>query len=129
MPITRAEPLVTVRLARVRVGAALARAFALDPRLALTAGVQAGVLLQRRETLDAELPATARPSRWNAALQIGPEAGLLYRSGRFGLRLCAALDVLPSPTRFAYREGDQERESAQPFSVQPRFGLAMELAP
>jgi hypothetical protein len=129
LPAERAAEPAGMRLQRVRFAAALAGRVPLAARWSLAAGAQAGALLQRRETIGTGAGATARAARWNAALVLGPEAAVHWRSPGWGLVLGAALDFLPSPTRFALRAGEDEIDAMQPARVQPRVFLAAELAP
>jgi hypothetical protein len=96
---------------------------------AFVAGAHAGALLQRRETLDTAPDVVARSAQWNAAVALGPEvqARVMLRQARVSLG--AALDILPSPTRFVYRDGDGERAARQPWQVQARIFLSSEVSP
>jgi hypothetical protein len=129
LPAEREAVPAGMRLQRVRLGALLAARLPVAARWSLALGAQAGTLLQRRATIGAEAGVTARASRWNADLVLGPEASLHMRSEPWGLVLGAALDVLPSPTHFALRAGDAELDARQPARVQPRVFIAAELAP
>jgi hypothetical protein len=129
LPVERETAPAGMRLQRVRLGALLGARLPVAARWSLALGAQVGTLLQRRTTIGAVAGATARASRWNADLVLGPEVSLHMRSQPWGLVLGAALDVLPSPTHFALRAGDEQLDALQPARVQPRVFIAAELAP
>jgi hypothetical protein len=129
IPVENDAQVASVRMQRARSAATLAAVLPLDARWSLSGGAHAGVLLQRRETREPEADVVATPARWSAAFALGPELGVRMRSGSFGIGLTAALDWLPSPTRFVYERGDQAVEAPRPWRVQPRMVLAAEVSP
>jgi len=129
LPVEDAASLASVRMQRARSAATLSALFRGNTRWSLAAGAHAGVLLHRRETIDPGPGVLARRSRWSAAFACGPEASARLQLGSIGVSAVAALDWLPSPTQFVYRDGGEQQPAVQPWRVQPRLGLSFEVAP
>jgi hypothetical protein len=119
-----------LHVARHALGGALAAHTRLTPSAELAVGVQSGAVLLARTSSAQSTGVRSAPSSLMAAFAFGPELGLDWLFGRYGVGVQLALDVLPSAPRFettgasALGAGDSHRLSI----FEPRVSIGWQAA-
>lgn len=130
LPARIEDPYFTLHIARHSAGAALSFRAQLTRDASVWLGGHAGALLLSRSSEAKSSAVLAAPRSLTAAFTSGPELGVDWMFGRYGLGVLLGLDVLPSAPRFesAGVSSLGARDAHRLWSVEPRLGIGLEAA-